>query len=89
MAEAKGWLENTLDGSALVPTFIDITEALPADALGFVPSDFRVALDILQEKIEGSGFWKIQKIQRLRTRVMCPRTRTNQSFRVSTAGKSE
>ena len=61
VAKAKGWLENTLDGSALVPTFIDITEALPADALGFVPSDFRVALDILQEKIEGSGFGRYRR----------------------------
>ena len=55
VADAKGWLEDALAGSSLVPTFIDLTEALPADALGFVPSDFRVALDILQEKIQGNG----------------------------------
>ena len=52
VADAKGWLEDALAGSSLVPTFIDLTESLPGDALGFVPSDFRVALDILQEKIQ-------------------------------------
>ncbi len=55
VAQAKGWLEDALVGSSLVPTFVDITDALPADALGFVPSDFRVALDILQQKIEANG----------------------------------
>jgi membrane protein required for colicin V production len=53
LAEAKGWLEDTLTGSALVPTFINLTEAIPADALGFVPADFRVALEILEAQIEG------------------------------------
>ena len=51
--DVKGVLENALTGSQLVPVFIDVTDALPANALGYVPSDFKVALDILKEKIEG------------------------------------
>ena len=52
VADAKEWLEDALVGSALVPVFIDLTDALPADALGFVPSDFQIALDILEERID-------------------------------------
>ena len=48
----KGAVEDALTGSQLVPIFIDFADALPANALGYVPSDFRVALDILKEKIE-------------------------------------
>ena len=55
VADAKAWSENALIGSSLVPTFIDVADALPADALGFVPADFRVALDILQAKIKIEG----------------------------------
>ena len=49
---AREALETALTESALVPVFINITDALPADALGFVPSDFKIALDILEERIE-------------------------------------
>ena len=49
---AREALETALKESALVPVFINITDALPADALGFVPSDFKIALDILEERIE-------------------------------------
>ena len=48
-------LEEALVDSALVEVFIDITDALPADALGFVPSDFKGALDILELEIEKQG----------------------------------
>lgn len=51
IAEAKAWLEDTLVGSSLVPRYIEITDALPADSLGFVPSDFQTALDILEQAI--------------------------------------
>ena len=51
LADAKGWLEDALVGSSLVPSYIDLTDALPADALGFVPSDFQTALDILEKAI--------------------------------------
>ena len=51
--QGKGiYLEDVLIGSKLVPSFIDVTDALPASALGFVPSDFQTALDILEERIE-------------------------------------
>ena len=52
VVEAKHKLEDALTGSVLVPTFIGVTDALPANALGFVPSDFRVALDILEQKVQ-------------------------------------
>ena len=45
-------VEDALTGSALVPVFVDITDALPADAFGYVPSDFKAAFDILQQKID-------------------------------------
>jgi uncharacterized membrane protein required for colicin V production len=48
-------VENALIGSAIVPTFIDVAEALPGNALGFVPSDFKVALGILKQEIERKG----------------------------------
>jgi len=47
----KEKLQNALVGSELVPVFIDFTELLPANALGYVPSDFRVALGILKKEI--------------------------------------
>lgn len=52
VVEAKEKLKEALIGSALVPRFINITDALPANALGFVPSDFQVALDALEQQIE-------------------------------------
>ena len=55
VADTKDWLEDTLVGSTLVPVFIDLTDAIPADAFGFVPADFRIALDILEEKINLEG----------------------------------
>ena len=55
VVEAKQKLEDALTGSALVSAFIGVTDALPGNALGFVPSDFRVALDILEQKIESGG----------------------------------
>ena len=51
VAQAKGQLEDALVGSFLVSSYIDLTDALPADALGFVPSDFQTALDILEKRI--------------------------------------
>lgn len=52
VAEAKEALESALTGSMFVPIFVDVTDALPADALGYIPSDFKAALDILEENIE-------------------------------------
>ena len=40
-----------LTESKLVSIFIDISDAIPASTLGFVPSDFKAALDILEGNI--------------------------------------
>ena len=37
--------------STLVPVFIDIINAIPGNALGFVPGDFRLALEQLEQLI--------------------------------------
>ena len=50
--DAKEQLETSLTDSALVSLFIDITDAIPASTLGFVPSDFKAALDILESNID-------------------------------------
>ncbi|MDA1347750.1 MAG: CvpA family protein [Chloroflexi bacterium] len=50
--ETKETLEDVLAGSAIVPVFVDIVDAVPASAMGFVPSDFKASLDILKEKID-------------------------------------
>ena len=47
-ARVKDTLEGALVGSALVFVVIQVTEILPANALGFVPSSFMVALETLE-----------------------------------------
>ena len=49
--DKKQTVEDSLTESTIVPIFMDIQGALPADALGFIPADFAVALDILQAEI--------------------------------------
>ena len=49
--DKKQTVEDSLTESTIVPIFMDIQGALPADALGFIPTDFAVALDILQAEI--------------------------------------
>ena len=44
-------LNMTLLESTLVPVFLDIRDALPGHALGFVPDDFKLALDVLEVEI--------------------------------------
>ena len=41
-------VEGALTASAIVSGFITVTGAIPGGALGFVPSDFAAALDILE-----------------------------------------
>ena len=48
------WVEGALTGSSVVPIFVDVADAIPAGTLGFVPSDFEVALDILERRL-GEG----------------------------------
>ena len=50
--EVREQLETALTGSKIVSIFIDVTDAVPADALGFVPGDFRIALDFLEVSIK-------------------------------------
>ena len=49
---AREGLETSLSASQLVSVFIDMTDFVPADALGYIPSDFQVALDILEAHID-------------------------------------
>ena len=45
-------LNTALVESTLVPVFLDIRGAIPGHALGFVPDDFKVALDVLEVQID-------------------------------------
>ena len=50
--EVKEGLESGLTESQFVPIFIDVTNVIPADALGVIPSDFKATFDILKEKMK-------------------------------------
>jgi uncharacterized membrane protein required for colicin V production len=45
-------LETTLTESQLVPNYIKVFDAIPANAMGLIPSDFKVALKVLKTEIE-------------------------------------
>ena len=45
-------LETALGESQLVPTFVNVVDSLPGDALGFIPADFMEALKILKAEID-------------------------------------
>ena len=45
-------LEDTLVESAVAPAFVNVLDVLPGNALGFVPSDFKASLDILDARID-------------------------------------
>lgn len=51
--DTKEAVEGALTDSATVPAFINFTNALPGNALGFIPSDFKISLEILEKNIEG------------------------------------
>ena len=51
---AREGLESTLTESAVVPVFLKVKGVLPADTLGFIPDDFKVAVDRLEAHIERS-----------------------------------
>ena len=46
--KARESLEELLTASQLVPIFITVVDAIPANMLGFVPEEFNQALDILE-----------------------------------------
>ena len=52
-AQVKNTLEDALIGSTLVVFVVRVTGMLPANALGFVPSNFMVALETLELRIDG------------------------------------
>ncbi|MBF8266581.1 MAG: Colicin production protein [Dehalococcoidia bacterium] len=47
-------LNTALVESTLVPVFLDVRDALPGEATGLVPDDFRLALDVLEAQIAGA-----------------------------------
>ena len=53
VAKVKERLESALIDSALVGVFLEVTDKLPANALGFVPSNFMLALETLELRIDG------------------------------------
>ena len=44
-------LEGVLVDSTIVSTFVDVADAVPGSTLGFIPSDFEAALNILEERL--------------------------------------
>ena len=52
--DTRGFVEGPLLGSAFAAAFVDVVDALPGEVLGFVPSDFKDALDILEVRIAES-----------------------------------
>ena len=53
VVEVKGRLEGALINSAMVDVFFGVASTLPANSLGFVPSNFVGALEFLQLRIDG------------------------------------
>ncbi|MEK7777761.1 MAG: CvpA family protein [Chloroflexota bacterium] len=51
MTGLRGSIQGALVKSTLVPVFIEVTNGIPANALGFVPGDFRIALDDIERRI--------------------------------------
>lgn len=50
--DTKESVENALVESGVVPPLVKILAALPGDTLGFVPSDFKLSLEILKQNID-------------------------------------
>ncbi len=52
--DVREGVESALIESTSAPIFVDVATALPGDTLGFVPDDFRVAVEILDQAITES-----------------------------------
>ena len=52
MTGIQGSVNDGLVESQLVPVWLDLVDALPADALGLVPDDLQLALEALDERIQ-------------------------------------
>jgi hypothetical protein len=48
----RGRVDTWLVESQLVPTVLDVRDALPGDMLSMVSGDFTIALDILQKRVD-------------------------------------
>ena len=48
---SREWLEGVLVDSTIVSAFVDVADAVPGSTLGFIPSDFEAALNILEERL--------------------------------------
>ena len=52
----RDWFQEKLNTammeSTMIPVFLDVRSHIPGEALGFVPNDFKVALDMLEAEIE-------------------------------------
>ena len=53
--EERARLENSLTEARFVRSLVNVADALPSGALGFIPSDFEVTFDLLGEEIERKG----------------------------------
>ena len=53
--ELQTGLNDSLTESGLVPAYLEARRSIPGDAMGFVPDDFDVALDILEAQIDGGN----------------------------------
>ena len=52
--QVREGVESALMDSTSAPLFVDVATALPGSTLGFVPDDFKVALEILDHRITES-----------------------------------
>lgn len=52
--DKKQFIEDGLVGSVIAPVFVDVRSKLPASSLGFIPSDFDAAVDILESEINSA-----------------------------------
>ena len=50
--DANQSLNNLLGGSSFVRTFVKVVENIPADAIGFVPDDYDISVQMLSEQVE-------------------------------------
>lgn len=49
--EVKEGLQDALVASSFVRTFVSVVDKIPGDAIGFVPNDFEISIEILREEI--------------------------------------
>lgn len=53
--EVRESMEKALTESGFVRALVNVADALPSDALGFIPSDFETTFDLLGEEIDRKG----------------------------------